>query len=174
MIVTSSTLAAAVAAEPHPRRIRTRHVERIRERVHGGWMAGMERLDLKDEQRDKLRQIRRAGLETMSQKRVAVAQARMDLHDLMREKDASAASLRQAHDKLARARMDLESATFDLRLQMRDVLTPAQREELRKSVRRVPRRVGLMELDDAPVPEDHDVPADDFGALDELEPVTED
>jgi hypothetical protein len=57
---------------------------------------------------------------------------------------------------------------------MRDVLTLAQREELRKSVRRVPRRVGFMELDDVPAPDDHDVPAGDLGALDELEPLTED
>jgi len=130
-------------------------------------MGAIEQLDLKDDQRDKLRQIRRGSLETMAQKRVAIAQARMDLHDLLMDKDASSTNLRQAHDKLAKAQMDLKAAAFDLRLQAREVLTPAQREELRKSGRKAPRRMGMLQPPDVPMPPD--APGDDLGLLEDFE-----
>ncbi len=136
--------------------------------MHHG-MDAIDRLDLKDAQRDKLRQIRRAGLETMAQKRVAMAQARMDLHDLL-EKDASTSDLRNAHAKLAQARSDMQGAAFDLRLQAREVLTPEQRKELRSSPRKGLRRMGALMPPEPPLPPDAPLPpGDELGMLEDEE-----
>ena len=153
-VVATTIPAAIVEARPGPdrERVRVRRVERHRPVQHRS-MDALEHLDLKEEQRDKLRQIRRSGLEVMAQKRVAMAQARMDLHDLM-EKDASTSDLRNAHAKLAKARADLQAAAFDLRMQARDVLTPEQRKELRKSPRKGMRRLGALLPQDALPPPD--------------------
>lgn len=171
-IVATTALAAIVEAQPQRERerVRVRRVERGRDLGHHG-LEALERLDLKDEQREKLRKIRRAGLEVMAQKRVAMAQARMDLHDLM-EKDASTSELRNAHAKLAKARTDLQAAAFDLRMQAREVLTPEQRQELRKSARKGMRRMGALLPPDAPESLEGTITVDeleDFGMIEDVE-----
>lgn len=172
VVIASAAIVAAGAfatlAEAHPAGGRMR-APRAQRGGESTLLGGIERLDLKDEQRDKLRQIRRGSLETMAQKRVAIAQARMDLQDLLMDKDATTSALKQAHDKLSKAQMDLQAAAFDLRLQAREVLTPAQRDELRKSVRKAPRRMGMLLPPDEPAP-----PDDDLGFLDESEAPPED
>jgi Spy/CpxP family protein refolding chaperone len=124
-----------------------RHVMRIHRRGPGGgafmgsgsaerMLALAEELDLTDAQKTKLREIRRRAPGILSPKRLAVVEARMDLHDLLEQKDADAKALRLAHDKVTKARGELEAATFDLRLQARDVLTVEQREKLQADLRK--------------------------------------
>jgi Spy/CpxP family protein refolding chaperone len=103
-------------------------------------LRAADELNLTEEQQKKLRQIRRAVPSTIMPKRQAVVEARMDMHDLMQQKDTSAADLRKAHDRVQKAQSDLQSAMFDLRLQARDVLTPEQRDKLHKKLRPHPGR----------------------------------
>lgn len=99
-------------------------------------LAMGDEIKLTDAQRDKLRQIRRATPAAMMPKRQAVMEAQMDLRDAMDNEKADAATLRKANDKVLKARSDLASATFDLRVQVREVLTPEQRQKLRDGMRK--------------------------------------
>lgn len=108
-----------------------RHLQRA-EQVRDRFMARIERLDLTEDQRSKLKSIRRGGPAALSPKKLAVVEARMDLHDLMSQGKADAQALRKANEKLQKARAELQSAAFELRLQAREVLTPEQRKELRQ------------------------------------------
>lgn len=118
-----------------------RHMERG-ERVRDRFMAHIERLDLSDEQRTKLKAIRRSAPAALSPKKLAVVEARMDLHDLMSQEKADAQAIRKANEKLQKARAELQAAAFELRLQAREVLTPEQRKELRQLPGPGPRRGG--------------------------------
>jgi Spy/CpxP family protein refolding chaperone len=86
-------------------------------------------------------------------KRQAIAEARLDLSDLMARKDAGAADLTRAHERLVQARSAMAMAAFDLRMQAREVLTPQQRDKLREHTKRVGegrsfRRGALPQFDD--------------------------
>jgi Spy/CpxP family protein refolding chaperone len=98
----------------------------------GRWLAAAERLDLTDAQRDRLREVRRSAPGILMPKRQALTEARMDLQDLMRRDDADPGELRRAHERLVDARAALASATFDLRLQAREVLTSEQLQKLQE------------------------------------------
>jgi Spy/CpxP family protein refolding chaperone len=99
-------------------------------------LAVGDEINLTDAQRDKLRQIRRAGPAALMPKRQAVMEAQMDLHDSMDSDKTDAAALRKAHDKVLKARSDLAAATFELRMQVREVLTAEQRQKLHEGIRK--------------------------------------
>ena len=94
--------------------------------------AAIDRLDLTEAQKTKLQEIRRRAVGVLMPKKQAVIEARMDLHDLMAQEKLDAAAARKAHEKLVRARDELQAAAFDLRLQAREVLTPEQLKQLRE------------------------------------------
>ena len=98
-------------------------------------LAAGDELKLTDAQRDKLRQIRRSGPAALMPKRQAMMEAQMDLRDVMDKDKADAAELRRAHDKVLKARTDMAAATFELRVQVREVLTPEQRQMIRDHMR---------------------------------------
>lgn len=98
-------------------------------------LAAGDQINLTDAQRDKLRQIRRSSPAALMPKRQAVAEAQLDLHDVVDKDKADAAELRRAHDKVLKARSDLAAATFDLRVQVREMLTPEQRQKIRDHLR---------------------------------------
>jgi Spy/CpxP family protein refolding chaperone len=109
-----------------------------RERARASWdrlLAAADELNLSATQRDRLRAIRRSAPAALMPKRQAIAEARLDLADLMERKDAGAAELRQAHERLVQARGALANAAFDLRMQAREVLTSQQREKLETEMR---------------------------------------
>lgn len=98
-------------------------------------LANGEAINLTDAQRDKLRQIRRAAPAALMPKRQAVMEAQMDLHDALDNDKAASPDLRKAHDKVLKARNDLAAALFDLRVQVREVLTPEQRDKIHQHLR---------------------------------------
>ena len=140
-------LAGGAAAEPRAgagageRRIERRvmRAPAMRgERAHAMWdrlLAAADDLNLSDTQRDRLRAIRRSAPGALMPKKQAIAEARLDLADLMERKDAGAAELRQAHERLVQARAAMANAAFDLRMQAREVLTPQQRDKLKEQMR---------------------------------------
>lgn len=111
-------------------------------------LAMSEEINLTDAQRDKLRQIRRASPAALMPKRQAVMEAQMDLRDAMDNEKADTAALRKAHDKVLKARTDLAAAMFDLRVQVREVLTPEQRQKLHEGMRKQGR--AMMKRQPAP------------------------
>jgi len=140
-----AALAATAAAQPAGDDRRAGHEMRMRSpraayaqrgpRARAAWdrlLAAADELGLSDSQQDKLRALRRSAPGVLMPKRQAIAEARLDLEDLMARKDADAAALRQAHERLVQARGALATATFDLRMQAREVLTAQQRNKLRE------------------------------------------
>jgi len=101
--------------------------------MHMRFFREVERLDLSDAQRDQLQKIRRKAPSEVMPKMQALMEARMDLQDLLAQDKADKTALRQAHQKVLDAQSALQTAFFNLRMDVRDVLTPAQRDELRKS-----------------------------------------
>jgi Spy/CpxP family protein refolding chaperone len=98
-------------------------------------LARADDLGLTDAQQQKLRQIRKQTPAALMPKRQAVEEARLDFQDLMSQEKTSTADLERAHGKLLDARSKLQAAQFDLRMQVRDVLTPEQRTKIRQGLR---------------------------------------
>jgi len=92
-------------------------------------------LGLTDAQQTKLREIRKQVPGKLMPRRQAIEEARLDMQDLMAQENASTTDLKKVHDKLIKARSDLEAARFDLRMQVREVLTPEQRNKIREGIR---------------------------------------
>jgi len=90
-----------------------------------------EKLDLKSDQVTRLKAIRKSAPGLIMPKAQALMEARIDLQDLILQENAAADALRQAHQQMLDARSAVQAATFDLRMQVRDVLTPKQRAELK-------------------------------------------
>lgn len=114
-------------------------------------LAVGDEINLTDAQRDKLRQIRRAAPAALMPKRQAVMEAQMDLHDSMDSDKTDAAALRKAHDKVLKARSDLAAATFEMRMQVREVLTAEQRKKLHDGMR----AFGRQKMKKQPAPGGH-------------------
>lgn len=122
-----------------------------------GVLDAAEKLDLKPDQVTRLKAIRKSAPGQLMPKAQALMEARIDLQDLMLQENAQADALRQAHRRVLEARADMQAATFDLRMQVRDVLTPKQRSELRDMLgdrvrerrmrQRVPGRMGQASPD---------------------------
>ena len=104
----------------------------LRDRI----FQAVEKLDLSEAQKTKLREIRRSAPAALMPRKQALVEARMDMHDLMAKKDADPNELRKAHEKVMRARDALQSAAFELRMQLRETLTPEQREQLKRNLLR--------------------------------------
>ena len=103
--------------------------------AHMRFFREVERLDLSDTQRDQLQKIRRKAPSEIMPKMQTLMEARMDLRDLLAKDKSDKTALRQAHQKVLDAQAALQTALFNLRMDVRDVLTPEQRNELRKSDR---------------------------------------
>lgn len=99
-------------------------------------LAQSEALELTEAQQTKLREIRKSTPRALMPKRQVVEEAQLELQDLMAQEKSTSADLKRAHDKLVKARADLQAAQFDLRMQVYDVLTPEQRVKIRDTVRR--------------------------------------
>ena len=122
-----------------------------------GVLDAAEKLDLKPDQVTRLKAIRKSAPGQLMPKAQALMEARIDLQDLMLQENAQADALRQAHRRVLEARADMQAAAFDLRMQVRDVLTPKQRSELkdmlgdrvreRRMRQRVPGRMGQASPD---------------------------
>jgi Spy/CpxP family protein refolding chaperone len=87
-------------------------------------------LDLTDQQREKLRDIRDAAARKSVQRRADIQLAHMDLRKLMRAESPTASSVNAQIDKISRLQADGMKARFDTFMQARAVLTPEQLKKL--------------------------------------------
>lgn len=94
-----------------------------------------EKLKLTDDQVVRLKAIRKSAPAQLMPKTQALMEARIELQDLMTQENAQSEALRKAHQNLLEARAAVQSATFDLHMQVREVLTPKQRTELKSLMR---------------------------------------
>jgi protein CpxP len=92
-------------------------------------------LKLTEQQVTQLKNIRKSVPAKIMPKSQALMEARIDYRDLMADTNADTKAIRAAHKRVLDAQSQLKSATFDLRLEVRDVLTPEQRAQLKKQVR---------------------------------------
>lgn len=118
-----------------------------------GILDAAEKLNLKDDQVARLRAIRKSAPGQLMPKAQAVMEARIELQDLMRQDDASADALRQANQRMLEARSAMQAATFDLRMQVREVLTPKQRAELQQMLRERRASVPMRRFGMQPMPQ---------------------
>ncbi|HEY9668793.1 MAG TPA: Spy/CpxP family protein refolding chaperone [Coleofasciculaceae cyanobacterium] len=88
----------------------------------------MDRLDLTSEQKQKLRTIYSQYKDQISQRKQAVRQSTRELRTLM-VSTASTNEIRAKYQEVQALRQQLDSSSFESMLAMRDVLTPAQRNE---------------------------------------------
>ena len=105
----------------------TRHMERFR----GGRDMMMRELDLTKEQRDKIADLRDRQQRRAIDLRAQIQTAQLDMRKLMRADKPEKAAIEKQVDKLSRLRADLQKSQIGTMLEVRDVLTPEQREKMR-------------------------------------------
>ncbi len=94
-----------------------------------GLREALKSMDLTEEQRNKIKEIRKAGKEASKEIRSALKTGRKTMEDLMKShanKDeiiSKFESIQTMRNKMARAR-------FDMMLAVREILTPEQRQKL--------------------------------------------
>jgi Spy/CpxP family protein refolding chaperone len=96
----------------------------------GGFGPQMaEQLELTDAQKDQMDDMRAAHQKQMIRQRADLKIARLELRELIRG-DADRATINSKIDQIGKLETDLEKARVSHRLDMRDILTPEQREKL--------------------------------------------
>jgi Spy/CpxP family protein refolding chaperone len=107
---------------------------RARHRMHRlNYMAA--ELDLTDAQREKMRDIADRQKRQSIKARADMDIARMDLRELMREDEAELPKINAQIDKISKMRADMEKSNAGMRIEMRSVLTPEQKQKLKEARR---------------------------------------
>ena len=106
-------------------------------RMQGRWLQD---LNLSPEQTEKIQAIRNRYKDPLSQERQAVQQAQQELRRLM-VGNASADQVRQQYKQVETLRSQLMATRFNSLLEIRDVLTPEQRQ---KFADRLEKRGGVL------------------------------
>ncbi len=97
-----------------------------RGRRRGGFMDA---LNLTAAQQDQLQSIREQYQPRLMDKREELFNVRQMLGDMMVQENVSNSELRRQHDKILTLRDEMGNLRFESMLEMRNVLTPEQREE---------------------------------------------
>ena len=103
----------------------------------GGLMAA---LGLSQAQKTQLKALRRARRDKLQIARNDLQDARGDLRDLMASGNASDDQLRAQHAQVEKLQAALEEQRFQSILEVRDILTPAQRKKMRELMQQNQRR----------------------------------
>lgn len=98
-----------------------------------GLGAAFARLDLSDEQREKLAAIHEERMRANVRARADLQIAGMDLRKLMRADSPNATAINAQIDKLTRMRGDMQKSRVAAFLEARTVLTPEQQKQLHKA-----------------------------------------
>ena len=97
-----------------------------------GWKAMMlEKLDLTDEQRVKIRQVRMATEKAMVRLKADAKIARMELEEIMGEVNPNREDVKAKLAVINAARSKMLEKNVNLRLEMKKILTPEQQEKMR-------------------------------------------
>jgi Spy/CpxP family protein refolding chaperone len=96
--------------------------------VEGGKLRWMNKLNLSEEQKQKLQAIRAQYKEQISQRKQAVRQVTQQLRDLM-VSNASAEEIRAKHQQVQQLRQQLEEVSFESMLATREVMRLDQRRQ---------------------------------------------
>lgn len=97
-----------------------------RRRRRGGDI--MEALNLTEAQKDQLQTIRSEYQPRISEQKETLSDAYETLRDMMTD-DASSSEVRRQHQQVQALRQEMSDLRFESMLEMREVLTPEQREE---------------------------------------------
>ena len=89
----------------------------------------MDALDLSDAQKNDLQRIRNEYQPRFMEQREALFEARQTLREMMVNDNASSTELRRQHDQVLNLRQEIANLRFESMLEMREVLTPEQRED---------------------------------------------
>ena len=102
-------------------------------RAHAFWWRSgdvVEKLRLDEGQVSRLDSVEKAYRQKITDAYEKAYEAEGDLHSVMKSPSSTAAQIRAAADKKNRAWMNKKSIKLDMLLEMRETLTPDQREEL--------------------------------------------
>jgi Spy/CpxP family protein refolding chaperone len=102
-------------------------------------MGVMKLESLTDEQREKILDLQTEARKEIIRKRAEVATLKVDLRALLRQDEPDMAEVEDLVRRIARIKGDIRAREIRLRLEIRKLLTPEQREEL-KEMRRECRR----------------------------------
>ncbi len=110
------------------------HRPELKEHGEGGGPGGelqaaLQALNLTDEQKNKIKELRKASGEANKETRNALKEGRKALEEAMG--DAKKADLLAKFDSLAGLRAKLSRARFEMMLSVREILTPEQRQKFR-------------------------------------------
>ncbi len=106
----------------------------IEHKNHKNHERMLEGLDLSEEQRKAIKEIRQANKEKMKQLRSEQKTAREALMAAQKSGSTSDSELKKLFDAAAEKRLALEKARFNNMLDIRKVLTPEQREQAKEKM----------------------------------------
>lgn len=89
----------------------------------------MEALDLSQAQQDELQSIRNQYQPRLMEKQQALSEAHQTLREMMIDDNASTSEIRTQHEQVQDLLQEMSNLRFESMLEMREVLTPEQREE---------------------------------------------
>ena len=95
-------------------------------------LAAFERLDLTDEQRKQIADVREKQQRKAIQSRADLDVAQLDLHKAMKAETPSASSINTQIDKISKLRADAHKSRVAAFLEARALLTPEQQKQLRE------------------------------------------
>lgn len=110
---------------PAPDAMRIRHVQRFR-----GRDMMMQELNLTKEQRDKIADLRDKQQRRAIDLRAQIQTAQLDLRQQMRADQPDKAAIGKLVDKVSALRADLQKSQIGTMLDVRELLTPEQREKI--------------------------------------------
>jgi len=137
--------APGAAPDPPDPMVRVRHVERFRT----GRDMMMRDLNLTKEQSDKIADLRDKQERRAIDLRAQIQTAQLDLRKLMRADKPDKAAIGKQIDRVSALRADLQKSRVGTMLDVREILTPEQREKMRG-------RMGMMDGDAPPAPGEGD------------------
>ncbi len=125
VVILTSTTACANPLAPNPPTIAQAPGDETTG-VKAGWLR---ELNLNQDQLQKIQQIRNRYRQELTQQRQAVQQLQQELRSMMTGK-ATATAIRQKYEQLETAKQQFATTRFNILLEVREVLTPAQRQQL--------------------------------------------
>ena len=87
-----------------------------------------EKLNVSPQQKEEIQAIRDQHRRTLQQQQKQLKRVQQELNQLIAS-DASETQIRQKHDQLLQMTQKMQALNFDVMLQLREILTPEQREK---------------------------------------------
>lgn len=126
LAVAQPALAKGPKNQPDPKE----HDSEAGEGPAHGFKEALKSLNLSDEQKSKIKELRKSGKEAHKELRTSLQEGRKAMEELMKS-EAKTDAILLKFDSLQTLRNKMDRARFEMMLSVREILTPEQRQKFR-------------------------------------------